>query len=318
MNQQYLRSLGVSAPCIALGTVELGLPYGFGFDGKETQPTFHQAERLVHAALDLGIRVIDTARAYGDSENILGRTLGTRRNELVLATKVGPLELEGRSDAELASDVTNSVEHSLHNLRTDRVDWLMLHSATLKQIESLPRFWPTLERLREQGKARALGASIYNESLEAGLRTPEFACLQVAASVLDRRVEEARSRQSAVGKDFIIRSVLLRGVLSARYHALPASMLPLHRATAVLDRIAGDAGISLTELAYRYVAAFDGLMLVGTANIAELAQAIEYVERGPLPNEVVLRIRSIPSLEDRSLNPAQWPSLEASTSGTAG
>src|ERR1043165_6988088 len=98
MNQQHLQSLGVWVPRIALGTVELGLPYGFGYDGDESQPTFPQAERLVHAALDAGIRVIDTARAYGDSEQILGRALANRRNELILATKVGPLQLEGRSD----------------------------------------------------------------------------------------------------------------------------------------------------------------------------------------------------------------------------
>src|SRR5258705_4200213 len=110
MKQRLLKSLDVSVPQIALGTVELGLPYGLGVAGEAKQPTFEQAERLVHAALDKGIRFIDTARAYGDSEEILGRCLAGRPAELILTTKVGPLPLEGRSDADLATAIPATVE----------------------------------------------------------------------------------------------------------------------------------------------------------------------------------------------------------------
>lgn len=71
MKQSFLKSHDVSTPQIAMGTVELGLPYSFGLDGETSQPTFEQAARLVHAALDCDVRVIDTARAYGDSEVFL-------------------------------------------------------------------------------------------------------------------------------------------------------------------------------------------------------------------------------------------------------
>ena len=315
MKQRLLKSLNVSVPQIALGTVELGLPYGLGVDGEAKQPTFEQAERLVHAALDKGIRFIDTARAYGDSEEVLGRCLAGRLADLVLTTKVGPLVLEGRSDAELATAIAASVEQSLRLLRTDHVDWLMLHSATLTHVQQLARFLDPIDKLRQQGKIRAFGASIYDDALRTSLEQPELVCLQVAASAIDRRVESARAQRSTHGKDFVIRSVLLRGALTERYHALPASMQPLRNAIAKLDGLALEAGISLTELAYRYAAEFDGLMLVGTASVTELEQAITFVERGPLSAEITSAIRSMDCLEDRFLSPAQWPKFEAETTG---
>jgi len=315
MKQRLLKSLNVSVPQIALGTVELGLPYGLGVGGEVKQPTYEQAARLVHAALDKGIRFIDTARAYGDSEEVLGRCLTGRRAELTLATKVGPLSLEGRTDAELATEIAASVEQSLRLLRTDHVDWLMLHSATLTHVEQLARFLEPIDTLRQQGKIRAFGASIYDDALRASLEQSDLACLQVAASAIDRRVEAARAQRSTDGRDFVIRSVLLRGALTERYHGLPASMQPLRNAIAKLDRIAMNAGISLTELAYRYAAGFDGLMLIGTASVRELEQAIHFVERGPLSKEIVAAIRSMDCLEDRFLNPGQWPKFETQTAG---
>lgn len=310
MKQCFLKSLDLTVPQIALGTVELGLPYGFGLDGKTSQPTFEQAARLVYAALDCGVRFIDTARAYGDSEDIIGRCLEGRRSEVVLATKAGPLHLDRRTDAEIASAITTSVEQSLRALRTDTVDWLMLHSIGLDQVRQLPRFLEPLEKLRLQGKFRALGASIYDDALDVSLETPEFACLQIAASVIDRRAERALSHNSAHRKDFIFRSVLLRGALTGRYHSMPASMEPLRSAIAHLEQLAAQAGLSLTELAYRYAADADGLMLVGTSSIDELEQAIAFVERGPLSADLKEAVRSMDCLEGRFLNPAQWPTLE--------
>src|SRR5258708_4578960 len=72
------RSLGRtrrSASEIALGTVELGLDYGIAAGGEILRPAADEAARLLHRALDLGINLMDTARAYGDSEEIIGRAL---------------------------------------------------------------------------------------------------------------------------------------------------------------------------------------------------------------------------------------------------
>lgn len=316
MKQYFLKSLGTSAPQIALGTAELGLPYGLGLGSNDAQPTFEQAARVVHAALDLGISFIDTARAYGDSEEILGRCLEGRRSKVILATKVCPLQLDGRTASEIATTITESVERSLQALHTDAVDWLMLHSMSLGQLRQLAQFGETFEKLRQQGKFRAFGASIYDEALHASLETPEFACLQVAGSAIDRRAEHALSHNRARDKDFVFRSVLLRGALTGRYHSMPPSMEPLQSAIAKMERLATQSGLSLTELAYRYATDFDGMMLVGTASINELEQAIVFVDRGSLPTDLKEAIRSTGCLDERFLNPGLWPSIEAQAKET--
>ncbi len=73
---------------LALGTVELGLDYGIAMPGEFGRPPIEEAIRLVHAAIDSGITLIDTARAYGESEAVLGQALRGRREQVVLATKV--------------------------------------------------------------------------------------------------------------------------------------------------------------------------------------------------------------------------------------
>ena len=98
---------------------------------------------------------------------------------------------------------------------------------------------------------------------------------------------------------------------------MPATMRPLRSAIAYLEQLAANAGLSLTELAYRYAADHNGLMLVGTANIHELEQAIAFVERGPLSADIKEAIRAMNGLEDRFLNPGRWPHTEAQTTGTS-
>ena len=60
---------------IALGTVELGMDYGFRGSGHYAKPDFKDSEALLHAAVEAGINLFDTARAYGEAEAIIGRVL---------------------------------------------------------------------------------------------------------------------------------------------------------------------------------------------------------------------------------------------------
>jgi hypothetical protein len=175
----------------------------------------------------------------------------------------------------------------------------MLHSATLEQ---LPRLFAPLETSRARQGARARG--LHLQRCARG-RLEEI-CDRVPAGCCKRHRSPRRKRAGALPpeKDFIIRSVLLRGALTQHYQDMPPSMRPLHDAVARLDRLATEAGISLTELAYRYAASFEGLMLVRTAEIGEPQQAIGFVESGPLSADTIAAIRSMPCLEDRFLNPA--------------
>ena len=134
-----------------------------------------------------------------------------------------------------------------------------------------------------------------------------YDCLQIAYSPLDRRPEGSVFAHAAeAGVGLIIRSVLLRGAISARYRDLPATYADLQTAIARLDLL----GLPLPELAYRYVLSETRLTttLVGTAHREELDQVLRYAELGPLPDEMQGHIRQEPLLAEQWLNPGRWPS----------
>jgi L-galactose dehydrogenase len=118
-----------------------------------------QQTALVRRALDLGVNLIDTSSQYGDSEAILGRALaGVPRDSYFLTTKWLVLE-----DGKLVPDpalLTSGVEESLSRLRTDYVDVMMFHGPMPDEYPDIvDKVYPAMERLREQGKVRAVGIS---------------------------------------------------------------------------------------------------------------------------------------------------------------
>ncbi|HSE05824.1 MAG TPA: aldo/keto reductase, partial [Methylomirabilota bacterium] len=113
--------------------------------------------RLLGAAIDSGLNVIDTAECYDDSEALIGTALGSRRNEVYLLTKCGHPRGYGRGDWRGAS-LLSSIERSLKRLRTDRLDLIQLHSCELTDLKKGEAI-TALERARERGLARYIGYS---------------------------------------------------------------------------------------------------------------------------------------------------------------
>lgn len=195
---------------LGLGTVKIGRNRGVKYPGGEgfALPSDREVEALLDTALSLGINLLDTAPAYGTSEERLGALLGARRERFVIVTKVGE-EFDGTGSTWDFSPraVEASVERSLRRLRTDRVEVMLLHCphddlASLDVLE-------TLNRLKRKGLIRATGASTY--SVEAGLRAVERADV-VMVEPAQRPVIDAAAR---AGKGVLIKKGLQSGRLDA-------------------------------------------------------------------------------------------------------
>ena len=147
------RNLGTAA--LEVSVVGLG---GNNFGGRID---FAASERVVHAAIDLGINLIDTADSYGNkggSEEWLGRILGDKRKKVVLATKFGlPMDDAGTLEGASRRYIMHAVEASLTRLRTDWIDLYQLHRPDpLTPIEETLR---ALDDLVREGKVRSIGCS---------------------------------------------------------------------------------------------------------------------------------------------------------------
>ncbi len=279
---------------ISLGTVELGLEYGIS---PGERPSETEAARLIDRAIDLGINFFDTARAYGESEAILGRALAGRREKVWLASKVLS-----------QGTVKQSVQDSLRTLRTDVIDLLMIHSASTEVILR-GEVLRAMQDLRAAGHVRYLGASVYSEEAAlAAIRVGGYDCLQIAYSLLDRRPERYLP---AADVGIVARSVLLKGALTWRYSSLPDALDPLKAAVERLARAAGTDPAALPELAYRYILGQPWVhtALVGASSVEEVEAAVRYASVGPLPPDLLEQLRSTELHDDTLLNPSRWPPL---------
>ena len=302
MVRKRLGKTNLQVSALSLGTVEIGLDYGISEHGEARRPTEQDAHDLLHFAVDHGINLIDTARAYGDAEAIIGRALKNRRSEYILASKVMPRP-------EAPSLVRTQLEESLAALQTDHVDIMMIHSRA-EQIEPDTETLALIAQAQRDGLVRFIGTSVYGPDAAArAIECGWFDCVEVGYNALDRRIE-SRVLDLAERRDVgvIARSVLLKGALSERYTFLPESLAPLKHCVSELASIAGSVQ-KLPELAYRYVCnrPVPHSALAGTASRAELAACISYLESGPLSADQISAIQSV-RLEDETLmNPGNWP-----------
>jgi len=114
--------------------------------------------RIIHKAIDAGINVIDTADAYGDSEEVVGKALEGRRDDVVLATKFSrPTGQDPNHQGASRRWIVTAVENSLRRLRTDHIDLYQLHRPD--PDTDIEETLAALTDLIHSGKVRAIGAS---------------------------------------------------------------------------------------------------------------------------------------------------------------
>lgn len=271
MEYRTLTGTGVTVSRASLGTMTFG---------NETDEA--TAIRMTHMALDAGVTWVDTADAYtmGRSEEIVGKALVGKRDDVVLASKVfnyagGNL----RRDVGLHRwHVIDGVERSLRRLNTDRLDILYMHRPDYATPieETLAAF----DTLVEQGKVIYVGMSNYAswQLCEARLKAEMHrwappVVTQVPYNLLTRRIEQELlpfCREFKMG--VTVYNPLAGGYLTGKYRpdARPAEGARLgesqayferywkdanFRALARLEEIAAEAGLTMVELALRWLLA---------------------------------------------------------------
>lgn len=313
MEYRQLGQTGLSVSHLSLGTVSLGLRYGIEKDQEGLPPpSLDDAARLLHKAVDAGLNFIDTARAYGNSEEVLGRVLAERRKEILLATKVHCLDDERRPlrGEALRQRIQTSIETSLRQLNTEYVDVLMIHSAPVELLAEAEAL-AMLEEVRMQGLTRHIGASTYGAEAPRLAMEQGAEVLQVAYNVLDRRMEEEifpLASQKGVG--IVARSIYLKGALTERAEDLPVHLEPLKERSRRFRAAAAGLTPPLTavDAALRFVLTNRdvGTVLVGVRSEAELDMALVAAEAGPLPAEAMKQIGSLQWHESPLLDPSTW------------
>ena len=161
MEMRVLGATGIRVSLLGLGTVKLGRNAGVKFPQAFDLPDDEAVVSLLETARELGVNLLDTAPAYGLSEQRLGQLRPGRREDWVIATKAGEHFENGASRFDFTpAAIRGSVENSLRLLRTDYLDAVLIHSDGVE--EAGDRFLPAIEeliRLKQNGLIRATGFS---------------------------------------------------------------------------------------------------------------------------------------------------------------
>jgi aryl-alcohol dehydrogenase-like predicted oxidoreductase len=190
----WLRPLGktgLEVSALGLGTVKLGRNQAVKYPRAFKLPDDASASALLDRARGLGINLLDTAPAYGDSEQRLGKLLAGQREHWLLCTKVGEEFDAGSSRFDFSPAHTRaSVQRSLRRLATDRLDIVLVHSDgnDLEIIEQSGCL-ETLAELKLEGLIRAFGMS--TKTVTGGIAVAQLCDVVMLTYNLETRAEQA-------------------------------------------------------------------------------------------------------------------------------
>lgn len=216
MKLRTLGSTGMNVSVLGFGTVKLGRNEGVKYPEAFTLPEDREAQALLHLARDLGINLVDTAPAYGNSEERLGKLLKGQRQHWIICSKSGEEFINGESQFDFSAQHTiDSVERSLKRLNTDYLDMVLIHSDgnDLEILQNTPAL-ETLEKLKQQGKIRAIGMS--TKTVEGGLLAARHSdVVMVTYNLKEQQEREVLDFCQQHNKGVLVKKALCSGHLPA-------------------------------------------------------------------------------------------------------
>ena len=182
MKYRRLGNSGIDVSVIGQGTWQLGNDFFGDIDEAE-------AIKAIHASIDCGVNLIDTAPGYGldyESEKAVGRALADRRDKVVLSTKLGILRVFGGYVKCLDPMIMRKeLEISLKNLKTDYIDIYFIHWPEYNN--SLEDALEEMAEMKKEGKVRAIGVSNFTpEQIRTAIDVADICCVQPPLNMLNR------------------------------------------------------------------------------------------------------------------------------------
>jgi aryl-alcohol dehydrogenase-like predicted oxidoreductase len=299
---------------MTLGTVQLGMEYGVV--NRTGKPRRSEAVAIVRQAIAHGATALDTARSYGDSEQILSEALsgawGSRAEVVTKLDTLASLPPDASADRVRAA-IDQSVTNSCSALGTNRLTTLLLHR-WLHHDAWGGAAWRRLLELRDNGTIAKLGVSIYKPSeARAALQDSDIQHLQLPMNVLDSRWKAYgidRELARCPGVVVHARSVFLQGILLHSANRWPVWQSHAESCMQALDTLVHKLDReSVADLCLAYIRSQPWVtsLVVGCETMPQLEQNLRLFCLPGLTAEQCEELeRSLPAVPDDLLNPSKW------------
>ena len=285
---------------LILGTAQFGLNYGV--TNEEGKVSAIEVNNILEYAKGNGINMIDTAAAYGDSEEVLGKLCKSKKS-LKFITKVPSLKSE-------SANIIKTVESSRRKLCCSNLYAVLFHDEKDIVSSTSERNVDRLLELKSNGVIQKIGSSFYtHEALEKALIKHKLDIIQIPANALDQRflnsgvLDEAKKQ----GIEVHVRSLFLQGLLLDPNASLPINIRNDKHLLDNFFKLASDLSLSPIELALIYFTQnelFD-FGVFGCLNLQQLVQISDcYYRAKTYINQI--DFTSLSSSSGKLINPTLW------------
>lgn len=286
---------------LILGTVQLGLDYGI--NNKEGKPSLQKSIDILREAYNNGIRILDTAESYGNSQEVIGKF-----HKLYPKKKFNIITKKSDFNQITYNDLDKRIIENLKILNVAQLYGYMFHN-----YESFYKNESALNQLvliKNQGKIKYLGISLYkNEELEYIINNySNFDFIQIPFNLLDNESKRKDILTKAKKKKIQIhtRSVFLQGLFFKDSTELPKKISSLISYLNDIEFIKNKFKLSIEELALQYTLqkTYIDYVLIGVDNTKQLINNLEFIKKkAQIPHKI---INEINVKNEDLLNPSNW------------
>ena len=285
---------------ICLGTAQFGMDYGIA--NKHGKIKTQQAEEIINYAYGSGIRFLDTAYAYGDSEKIIGNYLEKSKDSLNIITKISS------KDALENPNIKDTFAKSLNNLKVSNIYGLLIHD--FSGFQDNMHIWEDLSNIRKEGKIGKIGFSLYlPRELEFLLKNNiALNIVQVPYSILDRRFEPYFETLKNQGIEIQIRSVFLQGLVYLDPNSLTGNLVTADKPLEQLREIAMSNDIPIGAICLNYVLlnSLVDKVVLGVDSLAHLKDDIANFDFMDKVLKIKSALNTIAIEDENVLLPYRW------------
>ena len=305
MGEPKAQEMDIEFSPLMLGTVQFGLDYGIANQGG--RPEYRTCRDIVACALEAGINCFDTAAAYGESEQVLGRIISELNvaDQVVVVSKNRPISDLDVPAEQVPGFIESSLVQSLENLRMEALPVFLFH-----RDRDLP-WMEALHAMKERGLVGRVGISVDTaEGAEQAVGNGLVEAIQLPHNLFDHRFSGTVFGRVLERKiPLFARSAFLQGLLLMPEEKIPKNLhvvVPVRRR---IEALAREAGMGMPEICLRYCLSFPAItsVLIGVDSVEQLRENAAMMQRGPLDRDLMQRMdECVPDFPNSVVRPSLW------------